>query len=121
MIIFYDGNCPLCAKEMQSLKRADEENKITLEDINKEDFEHRFSNIKRADAMGYLHGQLDNGEMIYGLDVTFAAWQTVGKHAWLKIFQLPIIRSLADVGYWLFAKYRLQITSVVCSSNCRIK
>ena len=39
MIIFYDGNCPLCAKEMQSLKRADKENKITLEDINKDDFE----------------------------------------------------------------------------------
>ena len=121
MIIFYDGNCPLCAKEMQSLKRADKENKITLEDINKEDFEHRFSNIKRVDAMGYLHGQLDNGKMIYGLDVTFTAWQTVGKHAWLKIFQLPIIRSLADAGYWLFAKYRLQITAVVCKSNCRIK
>lgn len=121
MIIFYDGNCPLCAKEMQLLKRADIYNKIKLEDINNNDFEQRYSYIKRQDAMAFLHGQRDTGEMIYGLDVTFAAWQTVDRHSWLKILQLPILRFGADIGYWLFAKYRKQITRFFCKSSCGIK
>ena len=121
MIIFYDGNCPLCVKEMNSLKRADTHNKIILEDINKDDFEQRFSYIKRKNAMAFLHGQRDNGEMIYGLDVTFAAWQTVGRHSWLKLLQLPGIRFIADLGYRLFAKYRRQITRICCQSSCGIK
>lgn len=88
MIIFYDANCPLCTKEMRLLKEADKHNKIALEDINTDDFEQRFNHIKRQDALAFLHGQQDNGEMIYGLDVTFAAWQTVGRHKWLKVLQL---------------------------------
>ena len=96
MIIFYDASCPLCAKEMRLLKKADKHNKIVLEDINASDFEQRFSYLKRQDTRAFLHGQTDEGEMIYGLDVTFAAWQTVGRHSWLKILQLPGIRFIAD-------------------------
>lgn len=121
MIIFYDANCPLCTKEMRLLKEADKHNKIALEDINTDDFEQRFNHIKRQDALAFLHAQQDNGEMIYGLDVTFAAWQTVGRHSWLKLLQLPGIRFIADLGYRLFAKYRRQITRIFCQSSCGIK
>lgn len=121
MIIFYDGKCPLCSKEMQQLKHADTRNQIVLEDINKDDFEDRYNYIKRQDAQAFLHGQSDSGEMLYGLDVTFAAWKAVGRHSWLKILQLPVIRFFADLGYWVFAKYRLQISSVLCKSSCGIK
>lgn len=110
MIIFYDGNCPLCNTEMQQLKQADTHNLITLEDINASDFETRFSYIKRQDALNFLHGKRASGEMIYGLDVTFAAWEIVGKHSWLKIVKLPGIRFIADIAYWLFAKYRRPIS-----------
>eukprot|EP00389_Voromonas_pontica_P015465 GDKH01024116.1.p1 GENE.GDKH01024116.1~~GDKH01024116.1.p1 ORF type:complete len:61 (+),score=13.54 GDKH01024116.1:103-285(+) len=48
MIIFYDGNCPLCVKEMDSLKRADTHNKIILEDINKDDFEQQKKNKQQS-------------------------------------------------------------------------
>ncbi|MEH6394265.1 thiol-disulfide oxidoreductase DCC family protein [Pseudoalteromonas sp.] len=121
MIIFYDANCPLCAKEMRLLKKADKHNKIALEDINAGDFEQRFNHIKRQDALAFLHGQQDNGEMIYGLDVTFAAWQTVGRHKWLRVLQLPGIRFLADQGYKVFAKYRTTIAGSLCKSACGIK
>lgn len=121
MIIFYDGNCPLCAKEMRLLKEADIHSKITLEDINANDFEQRFNYIKHEDALAFLHGQQDNGEMIYGLDVTFAAWQTVGRHKWLTILQLPGIRFMADQIYKVFAKYRSPIARLTCKSTCGIK
>lgn len=127
MIIFYDASCPLCNAEMQQLKKADINQKIALEDINAADFDIRFPHIDKNRAMNILHAQDDAGEMIYGLDVTYAAWKTVGKHRWLKILRLPVIRLFADLGYTLFAKYRQPISRVlmpntVCESDrCSIK
>ena len=113
MIIFYDGNCPLCSTEMKQLKQADVENKIVLEDLNAADFSQRYPTIDVAKAMTYLHGQKSSGEIIYGLDVTYQAWSIVGKHHWLKLIRLPIIRILADCAYLFFAKYRYPISRIL--------
>lgn len=86
MIIFYDGNCPLCSTEMQQLKQADKHSLITIEDLNAADFSERYRHINKNQALTYLQAQLKNGELIYGLDVTYQAWKTVGKHRWLKFF-----------------------------------
>jgi predicted DCC family thiol-disulfide oxidoreductase YuxK len=39
LTIFYDGNCPLCAKEMQHLKKKDHDNLINLVDLHQDEFE----------------------------------------------------------------------------------
>ena len=57
MIIFYDGNCPLCSTEMQQLKHADSKNLITLEDLNASDFSERYPYIDKDKAMNYLQAQ----------------------------------------------------------------
>ena len=119
MIVFYDANCPLCSTEMRQLKQADKYNQISLEDINATDFEARFKHIKREDARSFLHGQQSSGEMLYGLDVTFAAWNMVGKHRWLKVFKLPGFRFIANLAYRLFAKYRTQISACYSKLSSR--
>jgi len=110
MIIFYDGNCPLCSTEMQHLKRADSKNQIQLEDLNSTDFNIRYPYVNKTKAMGVLQAQNNAGKMIYGLDVTYQAWKTVGKYPWLKIIRLPIIRFFADAAYLFFAKRRHTIS-----------
>ncbi|AQP98362.1 cell division protein [Pseudoalteromonas aliena] len=127
MIIFYDGNCPLCSTEMQQLKQADIKKQIVLEDLNAADFCERYPAINKVKAMRFLHAQKQSGEMIYGLDVTYQAWKLVGKHRWLKVLRLPIIRFFADCGYQLFAEYRHPISRFLmpktqCSNGqCEIK
>ncbi|MEJ2911556.1 thiol-disulfide oxidoreductase DCC family protein [Pseudoalteromonas sp. C12FD-1] len=127
MIIFYDANCPLRNTEMQHLKDADTKHKIVLEDLNSCDFSARYPSVNKNKAMAILHAQLPSGEMIYGLDVTYQAWKTVGKYRWLKIFRLPIIRYFADVAYLFFAKHRQKISQLLmpsaqCSSGqCTLK
>ena len=113
MIIFYDANCPLCNAEMKQLKKVDFEHRIVLEDLNATDFNVRFPSIDKSRAMKILHAQTEAGNMIYGLDVTYIAWKTVGKHRWLKILRLPIIRIVADLGYNFFAKYRQPISRLL--------
>ncbi|MBQ4799126.1 DUF393 domain-containing protein [Pseudoalteromonas sp. MMG006] len=127
MIIFYDGNCPLCSTEMTKLKQADTANNIKLEDLNAPDFNERYSYVDKDKAMTHLQAQTNSGEMIYGLDVTYQAWKTVGKYTWLKIFRLPVIRFFADCGYLFFARYRHSLSRLLmpntqCTNGqCRIK
>ncbi|ETX10062.1 thiol-disulfide oxidoreductase [Marinomonas ushuaiensis DSM 15871] len=111
LTIFYDGNCPLCTAEMDKLQRLDNQNQLILEDIHNIDFNERFPHIDPVQADRILHGQLQNGEIIKGLDVTCLAWKLVDKHKWIQILRWPLIRVFADFGYLFFARYRHSISS----------
>ncbi|MBU1296103.1 DUF393 domain-containing protein [Marinomonas sp. UCMA 3892] len=113
LTIFYDGHCPLCAAEMQTLQSLDTQKKLQLEDIHADSFSERFPYIDKVEADRLLHGQLANGKIIKGLDVTCLAWKLVGKHKWMQLLRWPVIRFFADMGYKFFARYRHQISSFV--------
>ena len=108
--IFYDGKCPLCMTEMRQLKTYDVNKKINFVDLNSIDFSENYPHIDINEALKTLHGQLESGELIHGLDVTCKAWDLVGKHKWLSILRWPIIRIFADAVYLFFAKYRNTIS-----------
>ncbi|MBR7889060.1 DUF393 domain-containing protein [Marinomonas sp. A79] len=113
LTIFYDGHCPLCAAEMNTLRSLDANKKLQLEDIHAENFSKKFPHIDPIEADKVLHGQLDNGQIIKGLDVTCLAWKLVGKHKWMQVLRWPVVRFFADKSYLFFARYRHQISSFV--------
>lgn len=116
LTIFYDGNCPLCSKEMQALERYDLHNRIQLEDIHQTNFEQKFPDIDKIKATEILHGKL-NGVTLLGLDVTCHAWRLVGKKPWIALLRLPIIKPFADLGYLFFAKHRTRISSLLMGKS----
>jgi len=77
-MLFYDGLCPLCEKEMTHLIKRDKDKKIIFEDISLPDFPPRYPNLCLEELNARIHGQLDDGTMITGLDVTHKAWSLVG-------------------------------------------
>ena len=117
LIIFYDGGCPLCVSEMRHLSKLDTESLISLENIHADDFSERFPHIDQQRADQILHGQLANGEVIYALDVTYAAWSLVGKRHWVALLRWPIIKQIADYSYLFFAKYRSTISRLLTGSE----
>jgi len=110
LTIYYDGHCPLCMIEMKSLKRHDNKNSIILIDLHNDNFSSDYPHINKTEAIGILHGQLDTGELLLGLDVTCKAWVLVGKHKWMAILQWPLIRTIADMFYRLFARHRSKVS-----------
>ena len=110
LTIYYDGHCPLCMIEMKSLKRHDNKNAINLIDLHNDNFSNDYPHINKTEAINILHGQLDTGELLLGLDVTCKAWGLVGKHKWIIILRWPIIRTITDVFYRLFARHRSKIS-----------
>ena len=123
-IFLFDGACPLCFRETSFLKKKDVLNKINFVDISNDDYNpNLFKDITYKEAMSNLHGILENGDIIKGLDVLAYSYQLIGL-GWvyypLKIqFLAPMLRILYQ--YW--AKYRLKITGrsnieKLCTSKC---
>lgn len=129
LTIFYDGGCPLCAAEMNHLRKRDNHHAIAYEDIYADGFEKRFPYIDRPQADRILHGQLADGKIIYALDVTYEAWTLVGKRHWVAILRWPFCKQVADLVYVFFAKYRHTISALIsgekrcdsCSIDSEIK
>ncbi len=125
LIFLFDGGCPLCLRETNFLKSKDELNKIDFVDINNVNYNPiLFKGISYAEAMSNLHGILENGNIIKGLDVLAYSYELIGL-GWvyypLKIeFLAPVLRLFYK--YW--AKYRLKITGrsnieKLCTSECK--
>jgi predicted DCC family thiol-disulfide oxidoreductase YuxK len=108
--IFYDGGCPLCLCEIKHLKYLDAQQRIKFVDINGDNFSINYPQIDPVSANRILHGRLSNGRIIQGLDVTHKAWSLVGKGKWTAILRVPIIKSIADLCYLLFARHRYRIS-----------
>jgi predicted DCC family thiol-disulfide oxidoreductase YuxK len=127
LTIFYDGTCPLCLNEMQQLKRYDSLNRIGLEDINAHDINLRFPELDVVRANTVLHGLEADGSWLYGLDVTAKAWGMMGKHRWIKLLRMPVIKPIADMAYLAFARNRYRVSYLLtgqkrCSNGtCNIK
>ncbi len=125
LIFLFDGGCPLCLRETNFLKTKDKFNKIDFVDINNINYNpNLFQDISYAEAMSNLHGILENGNIIKGLDVLAYSYELIGL-GWvyypLKIeFLAPVLRLFYK--YW--AKYRLKITGrsnieKLCTSECK--
>ena len=125
LIFLFDGGCPLCLRETNFLKSKDELNKIDFVDIININYNPSlFKDISYAEAMSNLHGILENGNIIKGLDVLAYSYELIGL-GWvyypLKIeFFAPVLRLFYK--YW--AKYRLKITGrsnieKLCTSECK--
>ncbi|GGK23538.1 thiol-disulfide oxidoreductase DCC family protein [Aliivibrio fischeri] len=109
LTVFYDGTCPLCAKEMRALKKQDKNNVIKTIDIYSEAFSE-YPNIDPKAANTVLHALNQKGELILGLDVTYLAWKLVGKGWFYAPLRWPGIKMIADWCYLHFAKNRYRVS-----------
>ena len=110
LTMFYDSLCPLCVAEVQQLQALDKHSALQFVDIYGENFRDQWPHIDPVKADKILHAQRADGSMVYGLDVSAEAWALVGKHRWLKLLRLPVIRWISDLAYKVFARHRYTIS-----------
>ena len=115
LTIFYDGKCPLCATEMDHLKRHDKDNLITLVDLHLQDFDTLYPEIEFTNAMEILHATYQ-GKLLLGLEVTHRAWTLVGKGFWVAPLNWPVIKTVSHWAYLGLAKYRHQISALLAKT-----
>jgi len=124
LTFLFDGGCPLCLRETNFLKTRDIAGSIRFIDINDKGYNPKnFNGISYAEAMSNLHGILENGEIINGLDVLAYSYELIGLGWVYYPLKIKLFSPLLRLVYRYWAKYRLQITGrsityKLCTSEC---
>jgi len=124
LIFLYDGGCPLCLRETNFLKNKDPLIKIKFVDINNAEYNpNLYKNISYQEAMANLHGILENGDIIKGLDVLAYSYELIGL-GWVYFpVKISFLSPFLKLVYKFWAKYRLKITGrsndvQLCTTQC---
>ena len=111
-------------RETNFLKKRDTLNQIAFIDINSKDYDQKlFNDISYSEAMSNLHGILENGQIIRGLDVLAYSYELIGLGWVYYPLKIKLLSPLLRLVYRYWAKYRLQITGrsnieKLCTSKC---
>jgi predicted DCC family thiol-disulfide oxidoreductase YuxK len=117
--MFYDGDCPLCMRETQFIRKLNHGGRIRFTNIAASDFDPVPLGKTHDNLMAEIHGRLPDGRWVTGVEVFRRLYDCIGFGPLVLLTRLPLVRQLLNVGYRFFAKNRLQLTGR-CSENCSI-
>jgi predicted DCC family thiol-disulfide oxidoreductase YuxK len=118
--VFYDGECPLCAREMRLVARLDRNERIVLTDIALPEFDASELGVAHDALMSEIHGRLSDGTLVTGVEVFRQLYHHVGFHRLVAVSRWPGLRQALDLGYRLFAKNRLRLTGRCHDGVCQV-
>jgi predicted DCC family thiol-disulfide oxidoreductase YuxK len=110
--LLYDGDCPLCLREVNFLKKRDaDRGLVAFVDIAADDYSPEANaGITFEAAMGRIHAVLPDGTVIQNVEVFRRVYEILGMGWIYAITKLPVIGALADWLYGIWADRRLQLT-----------
>lgn len=112
--LLYDGECPLCLKEINFLRNRQTRLKLSnlkFIDIASPSYDpSAHADISYERAMGVMHAIDSNGKIVTGVPVFRLAYDAVGL-GWMYAFtEWPVVRDVAVSVYNVWAKYRLRLS-----------
>ncbi len=108
--VFYDGDCPLCMREIRMLTRKDRDERIQFTDIAAPTFDAEKLGTTYAALMARIQGRLADGTWIDGVEVFRQLYSAIGWTKLVAFTRWPIVRNVLSVGYRLFAANRMRLT-----------
>ncbi len=110
--LLYDGECPLCLREVNFLQKQDAGRGIVaFVDIAADDYTpENHGGVNFETAMGRIHAVLPNGSVIKNVEVFRRVYEELGMGWVYAVTKLPIIGALADTLYSIWADWRLSLT-----------
>ncbi|KXI30485.1 thiol-disulfide oxidoreductase DCC [Paraglaciecola hydrolytica] len=95
---------------MDKLKELDSKRLLVFVDIQSSLFAECYPQLNWQQLNARIHGQLPDGRMISGLDVTYLAWKLVGKGWVYAPLRWWGIKWFANWCYVFFARHRYRIS-----------
>lgn len=108
--VFYDGDCPLCMREIRMLGRLDRKARIEFTNIAAADFDAAALGTTYPALMERIRGRLADGTWIEGVEVFRRLYAAVGFGWLVAVTRVPGLSHLLTLGYRVFAKNRLRLT-----------
>jgi predicted DCC family thiol-disulfide oxidoreductase YuxK len=104
-ILFFDGKCPLCMREVRLLSRIADAG-LALVDLHT--VPEQQGAPTRLEKLAALHLRTADGSWLTGVDATVRAWSHTRWGFLFRVLRWPLIGSLADLAYRYWARKRYQ-------------
>lgn len=110
--LLYDGECPLCVREVNFLQKKDAgRGIINFVDIADENYApQQNAGIDFETAMGRIHAITNEGEVIRNVEVFRRVYEALGMGWIYAVTKLPVLGAIADFLYNIWADWRLKLT-----------
>jgi predicted DCC family thiol-disulfide oxidoreductase YuxK len=108
--VYFDGECPLCTREVDLVRRLDRRSRIRFTDIAAPGFDAAVIGRTHDELMARIHAQLPDGTLVEGVEVFRQMYGATGFGPLVSLTRIPGVSHLLDASYRWFAKNRLRIT-----------
>lgn len=110
--LLYDGECPLCVREVNFLQKKDAgRGIINFVDIADENYQpEENAGIDFETAMGRIHAITNDGKVIRNVEVFRRVYEALGMGWIYAVTKLPVLGAIADLLYNIWADWRLKLT-----------
>ncbi|MBD1897734.1 DUF393 domain-containing protein [Coleofasciculus sp. FACHB-129] len=110
--LLYDGECPLCVREVNFLRRRDAgRGLVAFVDIAGDRYTpEAHGGVDFETSMGRIHAVLPDGTVVKNVEVFRRVYEILGMGWIYAVTKLPIIGSIADMLYEIWADWRLALT-----------
>lgn len=106
-ILYYDGLCPLCSREINHYRKSAKADLIQFIDITSPDFEAQSEGLDPFKIHQSMHLKKANGEIVTGVDAFQEIWSTLPGYGWMAhLLEYRPVHKVAEWGYSVFAKLR---------------
>lgn len=116
--VFFDGECPLCMREIRMLRWMDKRQRIRFTDISTDEFAPDQFDRSMQDFMDEIQGRLPAGQWITGVEVFRRLYTAIGLGALVALTRVPGISHGLEAVYQVFAKNRLRLTGRCDALSC---
>jgi predicted DCC family thiol-disulfide oxidoreductase YuxK len=110
--LLYDGQCPLCLREVDSLRRRDGGRGLVafvdVADLTYDPAQH--GGVEFETAMGRIHAVLADGTVIQNVEVFRRIYTVLGMGWIYAATGWPLVGPLVDGLYGVWADWRLRLT-----------
>lgn len=111
--LYYDGNCPLCLREIRVLDSLRDQH---LQLVNVHNYQPSPGEPGLESMLLRLHLKSADGTWFSGIDATVKAWSHTRWGPLFKPLRWPLLASLADRAYEYWARRRYD--GLYCDSGC---
>lgn len=110
--LLYDGDCPLCVREVNFLQKKDAgRGLVSFVDIADDGYDPaQHGGVSFADAMGRIHAVMADDTVIKNVEVFRRVYEALGMGWVYAATRWPLIGPLVDWAYDRWADWRLRMT-----------
>ncbi|AQZ32827.1 thiol-disulfide oxidoreductase [Pseudomonas sp. LPH1] len=106
LTLYFDGDRPLCAREIRLLSQHASPQRLLLVDISAADFDPLPLGLSLTAMQNRLHARWADGTWLLGLDASLWSWEAAGLGTWVAPLRWRPLRPLLECGYRLFCRLR---------------